>query len=246
MMKFELLRKIDDVVGRIRKPKSIKRNSILDDIVFLSKEKARFAFDVGAHHGMYSIELNNRIQLEKIFCFEPFPESFNILKQNLISPIYNHQQLALSDYAGISTFYVNQFDETNSLLPSIKTNSQIDHLTAPVRTINVHVDTLENFCKIQSVEKIDVLKIDAQGNSLNVLKGATGMLERRAIRLIQCEVEFLEIYKDEPLYHKIAFFLEGHGYLLYSLYNIHYDVNGRLSWADALFYPNAEEDQGGN
>jgi FkbM family methyltransferase len=214
--------------------------AILDDIVLLTRGQAEVAFDVGAHHGRYAAELAKRIAVKKIFCFEPFPQSFNELKKNLKDSIYHHQQLAVSNYSGVATFYVNYFDETNSLLPSAATGSGIDRLTEQQGLIEVTVETLENFCEKNSIRKIDLLKIDAQGNSYNVLKGAVELLRNKAFKLIQCEAEFLEIYKGEHLYHKIAILLEEYGYSLYSLYNIHYDVNGRISWADALFFPDAK------
>jgi FkbM family methyltransferase len=211
-------------------------SSIIDDVARLINGNAKIVFDVGAHHGRYTSEFLKRIKVEKVICFEPFPDSFLTLNQNLVSSVCSHQQLALSDYTGSADFYINCFDETNSLLRSVITNSEIDRLTAHVRTITVNVDTVENFCRKNSISEIDLLKIDTQGNSFKVLNGALELLMKRAIKLIQCEVEFLEIYEGEQLFHKIASFLEAYGYSLYSLYNIHYDVNGRVSWADALFF----------
>ena len=42
--------------------------------------------------------------------------------------------------------------------------------------INVHTQTLDNFCLEEKINNIDVLKIDTEGNELNVLKGAKKLL----------------------------------------------------------------------
>src|SRR5882724_3791216 len=162
-MRSRLLTRIVTFLKGASHHDSTFKKSIFDDIVQLTKGNASIAFDIGAHHGRYSTELIKRISLKRIFCFEPFPESFNVLKQNLTDSVFHHQQLALSDLTGTATFHINFFDETNSLLPSSLTGSDIDHLTAQVRTTEVEVETIENFCRVNSIKEIDILKIDVQG-----------------------------------------------------------------------------------
>lgn len=215
--------------------------SILDAIAALCQGKANVVFDIGAYHGQYATEAKKRITINSLHCFEPFPESFEVLKKNLEGTSCSAHPIALSDFEGVADFYVNQFNETNSLLPAAKTESQIDDLIQNKAVIQVTVRTLDGFCRSEKIEAIDVLKIDAQGNTLKILEGSKELLKNKAIGLIQCEVEFLEIYKGEALFHQIALYLEQFGYKLYSLYNLHFDVNERLSWADALFYKDAKE-----
>lgn len=193
-------------------------------------------FDIGAHYGRYAKAINQQINNAEIYCFEPFPESFDILKGELNENCYHLFPLAMSDIESIQTFYVNELNETNSLLPSAVTNSEIDNLIVNKTIINVNVDTIKNFCKKEKIDHIDILKIDAQGNTINILKGATEMLQSKSIRIIQCEVEFIEIYKGQSLFHEVTSFLENFDYKLYSLYQIHYDINNRISWADALYF----------
>lgn len=215
--------------------------SILDAISALRQGKANIVFDIGAYHGQYATEAMKRIIIKTLHCFEPFPESFEVLKNNLKDTACSVHLIALSDFEGVADFYVNQFNETNSLLPAVKTESQIDDLIQNKVVVQVAVRTLDGFCQAEKIEAIDVLKIDAQGNTLKILEGGKELLHKKAIGLIQCEVEFLEIYKGEALFHQIALYLEQFGYKLYSLYNLHFDVNQRLSWADALFFKDAKK-----
>jgi len=208
---------------------------IFDDLKILCNGKAPVVFDIGAHHGDYAKKINSVITLNECYCFEPFEDSFNVLKSQLIGKNFRKFQIALSDFEGQSKFYSNQYDQTNSLLPTVKTNSSIDNLIANKAITSVNVETLDNFCDRNGIKRIDLLKIDTQGNTYGVLNGAKRLLESNGVGIIQCEVEFIEIYRNEQLFHRIALFLEEHGYQLYSLYNLHYDINNRLSWADALF-----------
>ena len=217
---------------------SNNHDKIIEVIKSLLNNDICIVFDLGAHHGSYSKAINDRVDDVQIHSFEPFPKAFSILEQKLAAPNYHLYPIALSNINGSAVFYINKLDETNSLLPSAITNSPIDFLTFNEKTIEVQVRTIDNICKQENISRIDVLKIDAQGNTLNILIGAVELLQLKKIKVIQCEVEFLEVYISQSLFHHTTTFLERYGYSLYSLYNVHYDVNQRISWADALYYLN--------
>lgn len=209
--------------------------TVFDALKELCDGHATIVFDIGAHHGNYARLLTNHLIVDKCYCFEPFPESYTTLQRNLQGNKFLTFPLAISDVRGTADFYANQFEETNSLLAASVTNSQIDQLLDLREKIKVEVDTVDSFCEQHQVREIDVLKIDTQGNTFQVLKGAETMIRNGRIGIIQCEVEFLEIYKEEKLYHHIAAFLDDCGYKLFSIYNLHFDVKNRLSWGDAIF-----------
>ena len=51
----------------------------------------------------------------------------------------------------------------------------------------VELDTLDNFCKLNDIERIDFLKIDVEGHELRVLEGATELLASKKVDIIQFE-----------------------------------------------------------
>jgi FkbM family methyltransferase len=218
-----------------RKTKTSAIPSIYEVLTSLNGSQANILFDIGAHHGRYAALMNSKIGIQTTFCFEPTPESFAILNRNLVGLNYKHFSIAFSDFDGKAFFNINSFEETNSLLNSAPTGTSIDTLTKQKSQITVNVLTLDHFCDENRVDIIDILKIDAQGNTLPILNGAKKILEHSRVKLIQCEVEFIRIYESQYLYHDVAKYLDHFGYCLYSLYNIHHDINGRISWADAIF-----------
>ncbi|MDB5014018.1 MAG: methyltransferase FkbM family [Daejeonella sp.] len=240
IMKKRTLKFFHEFISNFKsKNESDHHIKVIEVIKTLLNNQLRVAFDVGAHYGSYSKALNIMAKDAQIHCFEPFPEAFCKLKNNLINNNNVHlYQIALSDINGNAKFYINNSEETNSLLPSAITNSEIDNLTQNNRIIDVSVRTLDSICQQQNIVSIDLLKIDAQGNTLNILTGAIQLLKSLSIKVIQCETEFLEIYISQSLFPQTAVFLEKYGYFLYSLYNIHYDVNQRISWADAVYVKN--------
>jgi FkbM family methyltransferase len=193
-------------------------------------------FDVGAHYGETALRYNTLFPGASIYSFEPFPDSVVKFRQNVREysniKVFEH---ALSNVQGESILYSNSSDATNSLLDSNKTDSWIDNETKTNDTITVKTDTVDSFCQRMNIGSIDILKLDVQGAELLTLQGASGMLQGKKINLIYTEVEFIEIYKGQPLFHDITTYLLQYGYKLFGLYTAHTLETGQLAWGDAIY-----------
>jgi FkbM family methyltransferase len=98
---------------------------------------------------------------------------------------------------------------------------------------------------IDGLRAPDFLKIDVQGAELMVLENGRRTLE--SVLVLESEVEFLALYKDQPLFADIDAFLRSQGFLLHKLI----EVAGRnfrpvvtpnplepisqILWADAVY-----------
>ena len=194
-------------------------------------------FDVGAAVGEFSIKFSKIYIGSKIHSFEPQPDFFSTLKSNSRNRWISNM-LALSNRKENSTFYLTYGRKSSSLIHPNVTNSGWDSYLGVSDTIIVETDTIQNYCTQNSIERINLLKIDAQGSELNILKGAERMLSGGNIDVIYTEVLFMRFYKDQPLFHDIAVFLEMYNYKLYNIYNHVYTKNSILTWADAIFVHN--------
>ncbi|KIA85245.1 FkbM family methyltransferase [Flavobacterium sp. AED] len=202
-----------------------------------SDAKELLIFDVGAFDGR-SIELYKKsFPKSKIFSFEPTPNMYHYLKNEYSGrkdiKIFNY---ALSSNKGEATFNINNSLLTNSLLDSSKneyTNSESSYNTK--EKIIVETETIDNIFKNEKISKINILKIDAQGADVMVLRGAEETLKNKKIDLIYVEVEFLQLYENQPLFHELSLYLHSHGYYLYSLYNISVSKKGQMIYGDAVF-----------
>jgi hypothetical protein len=79
-----------------------------------------------------------------------------------------------------------------------------------------------------------LLKIDAQGYDLEVLRGAERVLLERQIKCILIEIVFINIYEGGPRFDQVFRFLLDHGFRLVSLYDTVYRDEA-IAWTDALF-----------
>ncbi len=76
------------------------------------------------------------------------------------------------------------------------------------------VQPLLDICLKESIEP-DFIKIDTQGTELSILKGAGKLLE--SVKLIELEIEFNPIYKNQPLFSDVDQYLRKQGYELLGL-----------------------------
>jgi FkbM family methyltransferase len=202
----------------------------------LLKSPTPIIFDVGAYDGRTTTQYLSLFPLAKVYAFEPFSDSFEKLKffastNNNIFP-YN---FAVSNQNGQSLFYCNDFDATNSLLES---NENIEGLQIPLKhkkSIKVNTITIDSFTTDKEIHFIDILKLDIQGGELEALKGAENLLKAQKINLIYTEIEFVQLYKNQPLYDDINNYLKGFGYELFGYYNFNFSKKGQLSWGDAIY-----------
>lgn len=196
--------------------------------------------DVGAHHGQTTQKYIKLFPKSTIHGFEPFPESFNIYKNN-----YRYdkrviaENMAVSDSEGDVKFFVNKKSSTNSLLQPENADdiyfSDYNQFIANNACITVKTTTIDNYCTKNNIKSIDILKMDAQGAELSILRGAKNHLSGQKINLIYTEVEFINIYKNQPLFSDICTYLQNLGYDLFNIYNLYTASNGQLACGDAIF-----------
>ena len=222
----------------IRKAGYFTRHEYYDQRRLLSAIEVQTIFDVGAHTGQITAKYGRFFPKSTIYSFEPFPESFHKLEKrfegnSLVKPV----QVGVSDITGKKPFYVNRCSVTNSLLPAVDDVGEwVDpNAMRTIGVIEVPVTTIDDFCKQESIDTIQVLKMDIQGGELMALEGAREKLNQGAISLIYTEMNFVPVYEGGALFHEICYFLSGYGYTLFDMYNLRYARNGQIRWCDAIF-----------
>jgi len=201
----------------------------------LIHKKNPLIFDVGANRGNVVDQYLSYFPAAIIHAFEPFPESYNILKQRHgNNPKVICFPKAISSANGVKEFFVNKNVDTNSLLKPKLTGLSSDKQVSHVITIEVETIILDEYCVRENIDHIDILKMDIQGGEYEALKGMTKMLTQNKIDLIYSEVYFVQQYEEQPLFHDISKLLFQYGYQLQDIYNPIYG-NGCIAWADVIF-----------
>jgi len=198
-------------------------------------------FDVGANKGQTAKRYRTMFPGAEIYCFEPFPDSITELQRQFIDDQKVHiVAKAVAREKGFATFYVNEFDATNSLLPRPTSERRYyPKFAGPKDTIEVEVIDLDGFMSASNISRIDILKLDIQGGELSALNGAKDLLAGENTSMIYTEIMFIPHYESSPLFHEIWSFLCNYGYSLFDIYDLHRARNGQIRYGDALFVSEA-------
>lgn len=204
--------------------------------------------DVGAmsegqeryHHLLHS-------GLATVTGFEPNPEEFARL-QGRPGP-YRYLPVFLGD-GGPATFNIAHYPGCSSLLlPDPKVidlfetigASHAGHNFTIVRSEDVETTRLDDIADLE----VDYIKLDVQGSELEVMRHGTGKLADTVV--IECEVEFMPLYRGQPLFGDIQLFLRDQGFVLHKMIDCAgrplrpfrppnpYLPMSQLLWADAIF-----------
>ena len=154
-------------------------------------------FDVGANTGIYlrtALEVLGRDVTA--YSFEPQSASFRELKQIMSGLSKVHlRQAAVGKEPGVARL---EFQSDLDIGASIGGQGNRESFSAEA----VPIITIDQFCEQEGIRSIDLLKIDTEGYEMEVLLGASKMIESGAVRSIQ--FEFGETFLATP-HHFIDF-----------------------------------------
>lgn len=177
----------------------------------------KIIFDVGANKGQF-LELVLQVFRQKNFqvhCFEPSISTYQILSEKFGSQEnIKIANVGLDDHPNQALLY---FDQPGSLFAS-KYERKMEILDIELNHQEVaNFTTLDQYCRENDINEISLVKIDVEGNELNVLKGATDLLSKRAISFITFEFGSAQI-DSRTFFKDIYYFL--HSYGMKSLYRV--------------------------
>ncbi|MGN6194463.1 MAG: FkbM family methyltransferase [Ginsengibacter sp.] len=237
----EILKKILKKFGYQLINLDVRERDPFKDQVKLITKKHITIFDVGACTGDVAIQYNGLFKNPRIYCFEPFGASFEILKK-MTSKFKNIEcyNIALSEVTGSVNFHVNEYYPTNSMLAthidSSKNWNDVVFVTKEV--IKINSLTLDDFVAQNRIDEIDILKMDTQGTEYEILEGASKCLDQKKIFLIYLEIILMPTYVNQKNLDEILLLLRRKGFSLYNLYNLSYTNAGELRQVDAIFMQN--------
>lgn len=158
-----------------------------------------------------------------------------------------HIPLALGKAEEERTLYVTKAPMCSSLYQPNETYlgrfAGLPELVNVDFSCQVETNTLDDFCELEEINEISFLQIDVQGADLDVLEGASKILD--SVSAIQIEVEFSHLYIDQPLFADVDTFLRKQGFTLFDISTAHrVRANspirskvraGQLLWGDAFY-----------
>jgi len=186
--------------------------------------------------------------LAEVIGFEPVAEECDKLNSKS-----DGKHLYLPYFIGDGTkgiFHLCNYSMTSSLYePNSALLRKFQHLDELVQVIEASKVDTHRLDDIKEIEDIDLLKIDIQGAELDAFNGATRVLKQAVA--VHTEVEFVPLYKKQPLFSDVDEKLRSCGYLFHRFHGlsgrtfkplVNLENEGaplsQLLWSDAIYLRN--------
>ncbi|MFA5306190.1 MAG: FkbM family methyltransferase [Candidatus Babeliales bacterium] len=226
-------------------PKSKFSNQLPNDVVHAKTVDEIFALimpilpinpiiiEAGAYDGSDSVKMAKFWPQGRVHSFEPVPElCLKVMKKTKDYRNISSYQYALSDKEGHADFYVSSFEKTpdapsasSSLLKPAKHLDVCQNIIFK-KKISVETTTIDVWAEKNRIDHVDFIWLDTQGSELSILKSSPNIL--KTVKAVFTEVEFIEAYKDQPLFKDVRKLMENNGFTLAAV--------RMYSWsADVLF-----------
>lgn len=183
-------------------------------------------FDIGANMGYLSaVALAQVGRSGQVHSFEPVPRYCELIREIArLNPDYRLivNQFALGDQSGQTAIFTHQDNVGGSSLLAdyIPEQSRSDSLT-------IQIKKLDEYCRENDVEHIDLIKIDTEGYELPVLEGAVEFLKSHDRPPIIMEITPSALESIDKNIQDVMKLLADLGYEVYCAVGTH-----RISWEE--------------
>lgn len=152
-------------------------------------EQRLVVFDVGANVGDWSSALLSLLTKSRdmseavdLYAFEPVPSTFQFLRKRLgtQNAVLHYEQVALSSEKSEGTMYISGVNSASNSLNA-------DPLRGDMKPVAIVKTTVADFCRAHRIRKVQLLKCDAEGHDMEVIRGALPLLARGSISVLQFE-----------------------------------------------------------
>ncbi len=172
-------------------------------------EQFKYILDVGAHIGLFTLQMSKQAVKARILAFEPNPDNYHFLVKNIrlnkLGERVSSHDVAVGDKSGRGVLHFGSLSRGDS---SLKDQFLVDALESATVSV-VPLDDVLSEPKV-----VDLVKIDVEGMETEVLQG----LERQYTKVKRLVIEIhLSVVKEFEI-HK---WLSNHGYIIGRTLNLY-------------------------
>lgn len=225
-----------------RKYKTLKRDLHARRLAAILEMNAiDFVIDVGANTGQTAEALRRSGYMGKIVSYEPIRQCHDeLVAKSASDPRWSiAPRCALGDTEGSVELQVSEGSSLSSVSMPTQTMTQAMPKVRAASCESVPMHRLDRLMKDELEDAANImLKVDAQGHDMAVLRGAEGIMGR--LTGIKIEMSLLPLYEGETLYLEILQFLHDHDFRPHMLVDVGYSKKlGRQLQIDGVFIKSA-------
>lgn len=172
---------------------------------------ANTIFDIGSRDGNDANHLSNELDAKNVYIFECHPTCFYRIKEKY--PNFKNIKIAVSNYTGSSSFNAVMTDDIELGVSSLKDRNDDWYTSRNVEKVTVQVDTIFNLINKHKIQiPIDLVKIDVEGCSYEVLEGFSSYIKE--VKMFHIEVEEFQIWENQKVAEDVSQLMEKNDFVL--------------------------------
>ena len=219
-MEKDFIKRLFDALGL-----DVQRASIIaleDPFIFqsllCSDRSGPINLEVGAYYGVTADLYRERFPRGATDCLEPCPDSFAVLESNM--------QSDPNTIRASKTFSFIEINQEGNLYwnPTL-----VLDLSIAISSI-----TIDDYLKHETIEQVDILKMDIQGAELLAPEGGQETHSGHRSFVIDTDLILVNPYEHTARMWELCRFLETFNYSFFGLHNLNRSQNGQLMAADAI------------
>ncbi|HZX75122.1 MAG TPA: FkbM family methyltransferase [Cyclobacteriaceae bacterium] len=192
-----------ETIGRSIKNTGFHDLTVTESITRLL-EKGETGIDAGANIGYFTLLMSRLVGDNGcVYAFEPHPMIFRKLKQHLND---NEIKNSIIEQRGLSSDVMQAYLQMPDNFKANEGVASVSFETSNTAT-KIELTTLNYYFEKMGIGMVGVMKIDVEGHELNLLKGASTLLQNGKIRDI-----IYEDHSSQP--SNVASYLQSFGYTL--------------------------------
>jgi FkbM family methyltransferase len=190
-------------------------DDLISDLTPFFKGKQITYVDVGAYHGEILLKIihSKNFKIREAHLFEPNPASYSQLlanTENLDIFACHTYNLGISERSGLASFM-----DAKSMTKRIGLDLE-GYAGETVFQAKCH--PLDELSQVMTDGRIDLLKIDVEGEEMDVLASAKRLMSAQKIDVIYIEVGMNREGRQQTYFGDIDAYMQDHGYRVYKIY----------------------------
>jgi FkbM family methyltransferase len=179
---------------------------------FFDSSDIKNIMEIGSLDGRDSLYFKEHYPNANVFCIEGLPSNYQNYLSNLdtITPI----NIVIADYDGMITFHHKNINGIHGIL-NRGDQYGTDTLSLPCKTI-------KTICKEYKIDNIDLVKIDVEGASYEILNSMGDKL--KDIKIMHIETESYPFFKGQKLHSEVEVILLENGFELIELSSVNIGI----------------------
>lgn len=213
---------------------SEEKNDLIGNVFSILKT-AGFApkhiLDIGANRGTWSREVKKIFTDARFTLVEPQSNLKSYFDDLLKSDTFVYLPIGVGEKPGHFSFTIATRDDSSTFRMSPE-EAQSRGLTQ----VQVEVNTIDNIVMDSKFGVPDLIKIDAEGLDLDVLRGAKSIFGKTEVILVEASV-VNPVFKNDVL--AVVAFMRENGYSLFEITDLNRPFEKRVLWLVELLFVRA-------